>query len=74
MIWRHYKVGLYRIICMAYDASGYDGLKFVVYENIHTGSRWFRPMKEFFGLVRDGNSMICRFKAQTKIETPVILK
>lgn len=44
-VYRHYKGGLYRVICRAWSES--DGVEQVVYCPENGGHYWVRPLKEF---------------------------
>lgn len=44
-VYRHYKGGLYRVICRAWAES--DGVEQVVYCPENGGHYWVRPLKEF---------------------------
>lgn len=44
-VYRHYKGGLYRVVCKACQES--DGVEQVVYRPENGGHYWVRPLKEF---------------------------
>jgi hypothetical protein len=44
-VWRHYKGGIYRVICRARDAN--DGTPMTVYQDIGTGRIYTRPEAEW---------------------------
>lgn len=46
-LYRHFKGGLYRIICEAKNSETLEAM--IVYQNIESGATWARPKEEFFG-------------------------
>jgi hypothetical protein len=55
-VYRHYKGGLYQVICIAEHVK--TGVPLVVYRTLNQKSLekiWCRPLTEFHGRVRDGD-------------------
>lgn len=57
-VWRHYKGGLYRVICRARDAN--TGLPLVIYQDIGTGRIYARDESEWQDLLRAGTPRFIR--------------
>lgn len=57
MLYKHFKGGIYRLICQGFHSETKEPL--VVYENVDTREVWVRPRDSFFGLTPDGSE---RFK------------
>jgi hypothetical protein len=58
-LWRHYKGGLYRVICRARDAN--DGVPLVIYEDIGTGRIYARPECEWEQPILERGPGVLRF-------------
>ncbi len=58
--YKHFKGGLYELICEATDSETQSDL--VVYKSLNDGRVWVRPKKMFFEKVKIGEKTIPRFK------------
>jgi len=59
-VMRHYKGGMYSVICHAKPEVG--AAHVVVYLSLDSGEIWTRPEAEFFGTVEHEGQIIPRFK------------
>ncbi len=58
--YRHFKGGIYEIVCEALDSE--DLSELIVYRNVKTGETWVRSKEEFFGKVQFEKERVSRFE------------
>ena len=59
MKYRHYKGGLYEVVCEATLEDGH--VPMIVYRAVADGVLWVRPKALFFGEVEAGGARVPRF-------------
>jgi len=58
--YKHFKGGLYEIVCKAIDSETQDDL--IVYKSLKDGKVWVRPEKMFFENVEVNGLIVPRFE------------
>jgi len=58
--YKHFKGGLYEIVCEAIDSETQDDL--IVYKSLKDGKVWVRPKRMFFENVEVNGEIVPRFE------------